>query len=99
MKINGEEYGFLYSVGVHCDYEDLVISQPNMSISRAIVKKAVLMNAAYNKANGISGHDLTEEMIFALPDYVFTELRTAVESQEKADSTRTIETQALKGKN
>lgn len=56
------------------------------------------MNAAYNRANGISGHDLTEEMIFALPDYVFAELRTAVESQEKADSTRTIETQALKGK-
>lgn len=99
MVINGEEYGFLYSVGVHCDYEDLVISQPNMGISRAIIKKAVMMNEAYNRANGITGHDLTEEMIFALPEYVFEELRTAVDSQEKADSARTIETQAGKGKN
>lgn len=95
MKINNREVGFLWSVGAFCDYNDFLVANPEVSIARANIKKAVLMSQAYCEANG--GEPLTEKELTSQPVYVIDELFPAIKAAEEAGSVRTVETQEKKG--
>lgn len=94
MKINNREVGFLWSVGAFCDYNDFLVANPDVSIARANIKKAVLMNKAYCEANG--GEPITEKDLASQPVYVIDELFPAIKAAEEAGSVRTVETQEKK---
>jgi hypothetical protein len=89
MKINGKEYGFYYSVGAVCDFNDWVVKNPERSYSSAVMQKAVVMSKAYCKVHG--GTPLTLKELVDLPAYVLTDLDNALAEQEKKDSERTVE--------
>lgn len=98
MDINGKEVNFFYSVGARCEYEEYCINHPKASVTRAIINKAIIMNRAYNVANGITG-GITEKELMALPNERFEELALAIDAQEKKDSGITVETEEIKSKN
>lgn len=94
MKINNREVGFLWSVGAFCDYNDFLVANPETSIARANMKKAVLMSQAYCDANG--GEPLTEKELASQPVYIIDELFPAIKKAEEEGSVRTVETQEKK---
>lgn len=94
MKINDREIGFLWSVGAFCDYNDYLVANPDVSIARANIKKAVLMNKAYCEANG--GEPITEKDLASQPVYVIDELFPAIKKAEEEGTIRTVETQEKK---
>ena len=89
MNINGKEYGFYYSVGAVCDFNDWVVKNPERSYYSAVMQKAVVMSKAYCKVHG--GASLTLKELVDLPAYVLLELDNALAEQEKKDSERTVE--------
>ena len=72
MKIRDKEIGFLYTVGVYCDYNDYVLANPSVSIATAGLYKAEIMSRAYAKANEgadvITVDDLRDLMVYELKD-------------------------------
>lgn len=94
MKINDKEVGFLWSVGAFCDYNDYLVANPEVSIARANIKKAVLMNKAYCEVYG--GEPLTEAELTSQPVYVIDELFPAIKKAEEEGTVRTVETQEKK---
>lgn len=98
MLINGKEYGFFYDVAAKCDYEDLVVNNPDMGLSRANVKLACIMNREYNLANGIKAPAIKEEEIMRLPARAYQELEEVIRAQVAIDSEVTVETTEGKGK-
>ena len=99
MEIKGKEVKFFYSVGARCEYEEYIIAHPKVSVSRALVNKAIIMNRAYNRANGINGGDITEKELLELPNAQFEEMALDLDAQEKKDSGITVETEEVKSKN
>lgn len=98
LVINGREIGLYYSVWAHCEYSDwLLKNQEDRSFSSGIVTEAVIMSKAYCKEHG--GEPLTAKEILDLPACVFYDLLKAVQEQEKADSTRTVEVEEEPEKN
>ena len=94
MRINGREIGLLYTIGAFCDYNDYLVANPEVSIARANMQKAVIMSKAYCEVNG--GEPLTLEEVKKLPVYVIDELFPAIQAAEKAGTERTVETQEKK---
>jgi len=97
LNINGKEYGLLYTVWAHCEFNDWVVKNGERSYVSAIIQKAVIMSKAYCDVNG--GTSLNPKELMTLPKYVFDEIAVAIEEQEKADSERTVETKEVKSKN
>ena len=89
MIINGKEFGFFYSVGAVCDFNDWVVKNPERSYASAVMQKALLMSKAYCKKHG--GTPLSPKDFIDLPARVFTEIEATITAQEKADSERTVE--------
>lgn len=98
MNINGKEIHFFYSVGARCEYEEYCIANPKVSVTRAIIHKALIMNKAYNKANGITDN-ITEAEIMSLSNGEFSVLAKEIDEQEKKDSAVTVEAEEKKTKN
>jgi len=98
MKINGREVGFLYTVGAYCDISDYVAANPDVSAASAEVKKAVMMNRAYNESRGITEGGLTVEELRACPLYVMIELRDEMQKAEDEGLKRTVEAKEKKDK-
>lgn len=96
MLINGKEIGFYYSVWAHCEFADYLLSHKDVSIARAMMQKALIMNEAYVKA-GRGGDRLTPEDFEDLPIKAYSEIETALKNQEAEDMGTTIETKT-KGK-
>ena len=100
MIIGDREVRFFYSIDAYCRYNDWVVAHQNASVSRAMIEQAIIMNHAYNRANGIDeSEDLTYEEIKDLPFAVFSQLTKEAEDQKKADSEISVETKDTKGKN
>lgn len=98
MLINGKEYGFFYDVAAKCDYEDILVKNPDMGMSRANVKLACIMNREYNRANGIKDPILKEDEVMHLPARVYQELEDVIRAQIAIDTEVTVETTEGKGK-
>lgn len=98
MIINGKEIRFLYSIGARCNYEEYCINHPKVSVTRAIVNKAIIMNRAYNDANGTTD-TVSEREILSLPNRELEKLAVELDEQEKADSAITVEVEEVEGKN
>ena len=92
VKINGQEYGLFYSVRAHCRYDDYIVANQNVSITRAIIQKAIIMSEAYCKLHG--GKPLKSDDIMDLPNAEFSTLMKAVAEQEAIDSRIEIETES-----
>lgn len=90
MIINGKEIGFYYSVWAHCELSDYIVSHPDVSATRGIMQKALIMNKAYVKAFG--GETLMVADFENLPASVFIEIQKAISEQEAKDSKITVET-------
>lgn len=90
MKIRDKEIGFLYTVGVYCDYNDYVLANPSVSIATAGLYKAEIMSRAYAKANEgadvITVDDLRDLMVYELKD-----IMDAVDAAEKEGTKRLVE--------
>lgn len=90
MKIRDKEIGFLYTVGVYCDYNDYVLANPSVSIATAELYKAEIMSRAYAKANEgadvITVDDLRDLMVYELKD-----IMDAVDAAEKEGTKRLVE--------
>lgn len=90
MKIRDKEIGFLYTVGVYCDYNDYVLANPSVSIATAGLYKAEIMSRAYAKANEgadvITVDDLRDLMVYELKD-----IMDAVDAAEKEGAKRLVE--------
>ena len=99
IKINGKEYGLFYSVEAHIEIDDFIIANPAASLTEGVVVRAIAMNRAYNKANGIKDEVLKREDILTQPNGVFALLKAAVEEQEKKDSATSVQTEEKKTKN
>lgn len=100
MIIGDREVKFFYSVDAYCRYNDWVIAHQNASVSRAMIEQAIIMNQAYNRANGIdASEDLTYDEIKDLPFSVFSQLTKEADNQKKADSEISVETKEPKRKN
>lgn len=97
MIINGQEYGFFYSVWAHCEYSDWLVTHQEVSIARATIQKAIIMNEAYRKVNG--GPSLKADDIINLPAREFTRLDAELTRQQAEDTKVTVEAEAPKGKN
>lgn len=98
MIINGKERKFAYTVGAWCDINDYVVANPDVSAATANLHKAVIMNKAYNDANGIDD-SLTLEELRKLPASVMFEMLDEIKQAEAEGSTRTVETEEKKQKN
>lgn len=90
---DGRELHFFFSIGAMCDYSDFVLRNPSgdVSVGRATVYKAVVMNKAYIDANGTGEKPITEKEIGSLPVWAFEELKAVLDKQEEEDSVRRIE--------
>lgn len=92
MIINGKEINFKSTIGSHCDFMDYCAANPEVSMMRANVYKAVFMNAAF-----VNGHPaaekITVEEIMNLPKQDYDRLMAAVAEAEKEGSRQTVETQ------
>ena len=97
MIINGEDYGFFYSVWAHCEYSDYIVKNPEVSMAHATVQKAIIMNEAFRKANN-GGPKLTTDILFNLPGRDFIALQKTLKEQEKEDTAVTVEAEPVKGK-
>ena len=91
VEINGKEYGLFYSVRAHCEYDDYVCEHPNVSVTRAIIQKAIIMSKAYCDIHG--GTPLKSADIMNLPNSEYMKLMKAVVEQEAKDSGIEIETE------
>ena len=98
MIINGKERGFAYTVGAWCDINDYVVANPDVSAATANLHKAVIMNRAFNDANGIDD-GLTIEELRKLPASVMFELLDEIKKAETEGSARTVETEEKKPEN
>lgn len=92
LHINGREIGLMYTIGVHCDYSDILIKKPDISVAAALIEKALLMNKAYLDATRSQAAPLTREELRAMPFWQFTELTNAIKEQENEDSRIQIHT-------
>lgn len=92
IKINGREYGLFYSVGAHCKFDDYIVAHQDLSYTRGVIQKAIIMSEAYAQLHG--GDILKSSDILGLPNKVFAELKAAVEKQERIDSGLEIEVEA-----
>ena len=91
VELNGKEYGLFYSVKAHCDYDDYVCEHQNVSVTRAIIQKALIMSKAYCDLHG--GTPLKSADIMGLPNREYMKLMKAVAEQEAEDSNSEIETE------
>lgn len=93
LVIDGQEYGLLYTVSAYLDYQDYLISNPDVTIYRGNMQLACYMNREYNKANGIKGKGLTMEKMLNLKKGAldFDAIISEVDAQVKADSEVTVE--------
>ncbi|MBQ1470466.1 MAG: hypothetical protein IIZ29_06395 [Schwartzia sp.] len=91
VEINGKEYGLFYSVRAHCEYDDYVCEHPNVSMTRAIIQKALIMSKEYCGEHG--GDPLKSADIMGLPNSEYMKLMKAVVEQEAKDSNIEIETE------
>ena len=98
MLINGKEYGLIYDVEAHCEYEDFIIKHQEVGKATATIELAIIMNREYNKKNGIKDPVLKRSDIAQLPFYEYKELEAAVDAQIKMDSERTVEAAPGKAK-
>lgn len=90
VTINGKEYGLFYSVGARCKFDKWLINNQQAPYTEGIIEQAILMNEAYNKANGTKDA-LTKDIIYSLPARELDALSEAVDAQRTADSTVTVE--------
>lgn len=90
MKIRDKEIGFLYTVGVYCDYNDYVLANPSVSVATAGLYKAEIMSRAWAKAHDgadvITVDDLRDLMVYELKD-----IMDAVDAAEKEGTKRLVE--------
>lgn len=91
VELNGKEYGLFYSVRAHCDYDDYICEHQNVSMTRAIIQKALIMSKAYCDEHG--GTPLKSADIMNLPNSEYMKLMKAVVEQESKDSNIEIETE------
>ena len=91
VELNEKEYGLFYSVKAHCDYDDYVCEHQNVSVTRAIIQKALIMSKAYCDLHG--GTPLKSADIMNLPNSEYMKLMKAVVEQEAKDSGIEIETE------
>ena len=91
-KIGERDIGLMYTIGVHCDYSDILIEQPDISVAAALIEKALLMNQAYLEATKSQAAPLTREDLRAMPFWQFAELTKAIKEQENIDSRIEIHT-------
>ena len=91
MKINGKEINFSYTIGVFCDYSDYCAANPQVSLARANVYKALYMNRAYARAHE-GAETITIDEITDLPFSKHEELLEAMKQAEEAGNKRSVET-------
>lgn len=91
VEINGRKIDLFYSVRAHCEYDDYVCDHPNVSITRAIIQKALIMSKEYCALHG--GTPLASADIMGLPNSEYMKLMKAVVEQEAEDSGIEIETE------
>lgn len=96
MLLNGKEIKFYYSIWTHCEYMDYLVSHKEVSIPRAIMQKALIMNEAAIKA-GMGGERLTIDDFEDLPGSAFEEIKAEIDKQEQVDCKVTVEAKS-KGK-
>ena len=96
MVINGKEINFEYTIGAFCDFSDYCAANPEVSLIRANIYKAVAMNKAYCEIHG--GEAITIEEIMKMPQSDYMKLMEAVREAEKAGERRTVETRNTKKK-
>lgn len=91
MKINGKEIGFEYTIGAFCDFSDYCASNPEVSMARAQMYKALFMNRAYTETHeGAEAITIDEIMHLSQGDYAA--LMDAIKKAEDAGKKRTVET-------
>lgn len=90
MKINGKDIGFRYTIGAKCDYSDFCILHPNMSKDAGLLHLAVMMNQAYNKANGTTD-EITVDELRDLDGYMQSEIEMELNKAIEAGSKRNVE--------
>lgn len=98
MIINGKDRKFAYTVGAWCDINDYVVANPDVSAATANIHKAVIMNKAFNEANGIDD-DLTVDELRKLPASIMFEVLDEIKKAEDEGSLRTVETEEKKPAN
>lgn len=90
MKINGKDINFRYTIGAKCDYSDFCILHPNMSKDAGLLHLAVMMNQAYNKANGTTD-EITVDELRDLDGYMQSEIEMELNKAIEAGSKRNVE--------
>lgn len=90
MTINGKEINFEYTIGAFCDFSDFCAANPEVSMVRANIYKAIAMNKAYCEIHG--GEAITIDEIMKMPQSDYMKLMEAVREAEKAGEKRSVET-------
>lgn len=98
-EIDGKEYGLFWSVQAHITFDSWVINNTKATMVEGYLTKLICMINAYNDANDAKQTPPVKEDLMKRPDYVLTDIFAAVDQQEKADSTRTVEAEPEKVKN
>ena len=91
MKINGKEIMFEYTIGAMCDFNDYCAKNPDVSLARAQVYKALYMNRAFTQAHE-GAESITLDELMHLPGGLYTQLMAEVKAAESAGNERTVET-------
>lgn len=100
IRINGIEYGLFWSVWAHCRYDDWIIKNRSASYPSAVVKRALIANEAYRMSEqGKGSPELTEGIIYRLPNSEYAAIAAAVEAQVAKDSGFEIKKEEAEGKN
>lgn len=97
--IDGKEYGLFWSVQAHITFDSWVIQNQKATMVEGYLTKLICMISAYNDANEAKQKPPVKEELLKRPDYVLQDIFAAVDQQEKADSTRTVEAEPEKAKN
>lgn len=97
MIINGKDIKFKSTIGSHCDFMDYCAANPEVSMMRANVYKAVFMNMAFVNSNP-DADKITVEEIFNLPKPDYDRLMAAVAEAEKEGNRQTVDTVEVKKK-
>lgn len=90
MIINGKEINFEYTIGAFCDYSDYCVENPDVSLTRAAMHKALAMNRAYAQAHE-GAETISIDEIMSLPYSKFAELMAEIKQAENAGSARSVE--------
>lgn len=91
MKVGGKEIGFLFTVGVHCDYLDWCCVNETRSKDTGSLVKIEYATRAYAKKNGTNDF-LTVAEMRDMPTWEFRPILEAALKAEAEQSKPQVET-------